>query len=553
MKNKRYFAKSVLWAVLLLNLSCVIFACFFPDTVRDFYLKILENKPKSDPRRSAILVDNYFVQLFREVLMDMGITEREQIRSTKDNQLEPTPIPKPDPKLLAEYLWALEELKAMGTPNHDYSEDKTEAITDEQLIERYIQESEKLKAVADPIYAYLKDQAWIQKRYGNVLDEDRWYREYDQPIFEAVKLAMKRVTGTDDYLEICENRIHDRTRAIKIIIVSPISSLYRGKGYSLSELYTFAIVYDNQSELLTGIPEYGMEVNGKFYGNFSHGFFTASPTEPIDIVSRPMTFPPIHDLDVMYDSFWEIVAIYSFKNDRARDLLFEIAIRPREKYDDYFLDLAAYYLSLLPSSGELLPRAKILLKEAIARVRENFPERAVRLLDKNGEVIDPWLWQSSTIYENRQYVRLPDDVLLLLRLARLIRALEFNEKIPVEDQERFDTVRREIAIDLFLLRATSSPVASIMRPRIPEISVTLRKDEKQFEIYFQEYKVPRIVYVFLWEDAGDPSPATLENPYWQERKAFWEHELAHPRLNYTDRQMEYIKEKVRENEKVKKN
>jgi len=78
------------------------------------------------------------------------------------------------------------------------------------------------------------------------------------------------------------------------------------------------------------------------------------------------------------------------------------------------------------------------------------------------------------------------------------------------------------------------------------MSATLRSGEEQFEIYFQEYvSCGWIDYEFGWQDEGNLLSVTLDNPYEEKRKAFFEHELAHPRLNYTDHQIEYIKKMAR--------
>jgi hypothetical protein len=221
------------------------------------------------------------------------------------------------------------------------------------------------------------------------------------------------------------------------------------------------------------------------------------------------------------------MAIYSFKDVRARDLLFEMATRSDDQ-PDTLADCAVGYLSLFPNSGELLPKIKNLLNEA------NVSER---LFDENGELIDSSLKQLSKFLSG---VRKSDSV---WRLLALKRSLDFNEKIPVEERERFDAFRRELAISGALTNKTSAAAT--------RIDVHLNKGNEHFEIYLMEYgrpgfELPKYTYcTFHWEDDGDRYPYTQANPLWQKRKAFYEHELAHPRPIYTENQMEYIRSKTK--------
>ena len=238
---------------------------------------------------------------------------------------------------------------------------------------------------------------------------------------------------------------------------------------------------------------------------------------------------------------WRSLAFYSFKNDLARDILFDFATAPPDGGYLQLDDWAVYYVTLFSNSGKLLPKAKNLLKEEITKELQVNPDRAKRVLNGEEEIVAPYSISYSL-------VPFPDKVpgpYYLYQLARLVRALEFNEQIPVDERERFIIVRREMALSWAVnpRYRTAKHGESVEGTVMP---ATLRKREEHFEIYFQEYRLPGIASEFLWEDAGDPSPTTLDNPYWQKRKAFFEHELAHPRLNYTALQMEYIKEKIRE-------
>jgi hypothetical protein len=137
-----------------------------------------------------------------------------------------------------------------------------------------------------------------------------------------------------------------------------------------------------------------------------------------------------------FDSSWCAAVIYSFKNDRARDILFKIITNSSDSIsifplDTSLADWAVFYLPLLPNSAELLPKIKSLLEGNIT--------------------------QEQTI-----------------RLTHLARALEFNGKIPTEERERFDTVRRELAL------SWSLGVKDDLRGKIPEAGMddrfSTRKD-----------------------------------------------------------------------------
>ena len=171
---------------------------------------------------------------------------------------------------------------------------------------------------------------------------------------------------------------------------------------------------------------------------------------------------------------WHIMAIDSFQNNQARNLLFEIGTGQNRPLANW----AAYYLSLIPNSGELLPKIKVLLKEEIAREQKDFPERAKFWLSDSGDVKDPF--RESVCIEG-QWMHCNSRI---HRLARLVRALEFNETIPVEERERFNAFRREFAITYALRRVTPGAIHST------PVSMTLPRNYKHFGTYFQEYRLP---------------------------------------------------------------
>ena len=68
------------------------------------------------------------------------------------------------------------------------------------------------------------------------------------------------------------------------------------------------------------------------------------------------------------------------------------------------------------------------------------------------------------------------------RLLTLRDSLLFNEKIPSSERERFDIVRRELAI--------SWALTSKLEARSPQAKVFLREGEEHFVEYLREYYVP---------------------------------------------------------------
>ena len=343
-------------------------------------------------------------------------------------------------------------------------------------------------------------EEYTQRAYPH---RERWEREYYQPLQEKTQKLLAEIFGIDDHLALWENNIPQTMFVFKDCLKRE-DDVQVYTAYRMNSIR--AILNERRAEILRGTRYEGTVRSNIIIGGW---------------------YRVVQHVDEQLNAVWDIMAIYSFKNDRARDLLFDIATRPTDKdlYNnrcDPLADWAVYYLSLFPNSGELLPQAKSLLKEAITGAKENYPGRAKHFLNGSDNVINPF---NVSIYVNPWI----NGNLRLLRLARLVRSLEFNEKIPVEERERFDLLRREMAISWALCNKASHIASAI------KMVGALEQGYEHFEIYFLEYEVPEIPWGVLWVNDDFLSPD------WQKRRTFWEHELAHPRPFYTERQMEYLK------------
>ena len=200
------------------------------------------------------------------------------------------------------------------------------------------------------------------------------------------------------------------------------------------------------------------------------------------------------------------------------------------------MSLSPVDLFLLSNSDKQLLNAKTLLHEEIANERKNFPNRAKLYINEKDEIIDPWT--TSQYFPGSPRVEFPCKI---LRLAQLVRALEFDAKIPNEERERFDAFRRDL-------------VDSVHRDYSPmqhanlRVSATLPEGCGYFEIYLMEYTPPwwrsGASVSIRWDISEDRVPFSLENSYWQRRKEVYDREWANPRIVYTERQMIHITKNV---------
>ena len=128
---------------------------------------------------------------------------------------------------------------------------------DDQLFEKYIQESIKLQEEFTPLCKQLLTEAIIEIDGRKITDYVRWEKEYYQPLFEKSKQAMERVTGTDDYLSMWENRIPQRLSANmakwskdKSSAEVQSTNIPYSNFTSLSTIYSLAICYERRHEIL---------------------------------------------------------------------------------------------------------------------------------------------------------------------------------------------------------------------------------------------------------------------------------------------------------------
>jgi len=466
------------------------------------------------------------------------------------------------------------------------SNDRYDFGDDEIYWQRYLSESETLSREFRSLFELLRNK----EQSGIKVD---WIKDYYDPFYEKSKNAALRITQTENLRSTFESLMlhgpyllydqHERrlfSEERMQYLYETLNFAYRvdqDRRLDILGIISLLIVTDRHKEIVQGTFYGDVEKqkklvrnrienssDGKWVGMLSvDDYLKLLQFEYPILVGTPLSPPLGHVVDKVpnpflqypttYDDSWPIMAMWTYQDDRVRDLLFEL-VAQSDKRVDSLADWAVYYLSLLQNSGELLPKTKKLLKEEIAKIQKNSPDVAKYLLDENGKVINPLQHYPGGVHPKingiywHEWITFAHNVPRLFRLAQLTRRLEFNEKIPIEERERLNIFRRELAISWSLSNKTNRGG--------PHISATLKKGDEHFEIYFREYAVPgefgilrSCSCVFHWEDDGDLCPFSFGNPLWQNRKAFYERELAHPRPIYTADQIEYIKAKVMEFEK----
>ena len=246
----------------------------------------------------------------------------------------------------------------------DEIEDDVEDYVGKEPIDIYCAESERLRKVFDARIERLSKETVFEIDGRYVVDCKNWEKEYYQPLYREVKNAMARVLGTDDYLAIWENLTLVQEIA-KINITIPYT--YRTKFYrneislDLLTIYSLAILYENRENMLKDTIYEVSEINGQYRENNS-----------IIILN---TFPPQAFATTTFDLSWHIMTVYSFKNERSRKILYEIATN---NIDDYVLvslaSFATFYLSFFYDSFDLIPPLNERLENAFDQFYNQCPE-----------------------------------------------------------------------------------------------------------------------------------------------------------------------------------
>ncbi len=446
-------------------------------------------------------------------------------------------------------LWGL------TSPSYGVAE-KQESPETDVLINNYLKEWRKLKDEFTPVYYRLKEEAINKVGELRIPDYERWDKEYYQPLYAKALQAMQRVAGTDDYLSMWEKRIpqrlmaatcdmrggEERRREFSSLRI-PYSNEAKGSmfygsefsfGMQLFMLATLAVVQERRDIILAGTKYEdsmkGEEIRESLNERERIPIFKMGITEEDNEVYKTkrreaysrlgiwFAFPPRFLQSTTFDSSWYAMAIYSFKNTRARNILFQSAcsMEPNEYWSERswnsFSSWAAYYLTFFPESKELLIKINGRLNEQIAVFQKEKPELYRSLFDESGELLDPSMKKlNRAIIKLRDQYSWPKESALekyqkyqtlagIRKLLFLKRSLDFNGKVPENERVRFETFRRESAVCWAL---TSNPTSQ--RGGFPSSEfLRLKKGEEHFKNYMKEYSIP-IEYPYfipLDEDSG---------------------------------------------------
>lgn len=457
------------------------------------------------------------------------------------------------------------------------ADDRPRPAESDALVRSYLDESQRLYDEFTPLYRRLRDEDRRLRDEAKdglkISGYERREKEYYQPLFAKSREAMRRIAGTDDYLAAWEKKVPQKIMAAmqifawdkeKVEELSATSIPYSGQigefwenpfGMQLFMLSTLAVVDERRDEILKDSVYENSEKGAKIRESARFSLSMRNPwtlggMAPDDDRRREAevrnsfqrigvwyVFPP-RSYQPTYDSSWYAMAIYSFKNERARKILFEIACSQDEQ-DRPFSDWAVYYLSLSPGAEEYLSRTQTLLKERIALFQKEEPALSKTLFNESGELADRSMEEYGKVlldsYRNLK-TKTYQSLIQIRRLLILERSLEFNEKIPENERKRFEIVRRELAISWALTRKRD--VGS------PRTTVRLKKGEEHFAIYAAEYAAPVAgTQDFCWEGQEEESLYRQER-YRNELKSFYEKELTNPRFPYTDVQKRYIRNQL---------
>ncbi|MBR4751581.1 MAG: hypothetical protein IK077_07450, partial [Thermoguttaceae bacterium] len=408
---------------------------------------------------------------------------------------------------------------------------------------------------------------------------ERWEREYYQPLFERSKQAMLRVADCDDYLSMWEKKVPQRiieateglvdkvrkTPSVPYFGVHEHGKAAYAAKMKLLTLCELSVVFQNREEIL----------KDSVYEDTEQGARIREPRianvicNPWELVGRYEAtrqicekiglwyiFPPreISEIagETTFDSSWHTMAIYSFKNDRSENILYELITDPSAEFE--LADWAVYYLALSPNSARFLPHVNKEIQERIVSFQKEFPQEGAALPDLDGATRKPYLNNFRSLFKSvkdryifvstygvpekpgenaiQKYLTLN----LIRRLLILKQSLEFNEKVPIDEKKRFEVVRREYAISWALTpKETEGP---------PVILAGIRNHEERFKIYMAEYEPPPFIgrslsrYIFYRRDADSSHP----QDQW-DAKSFYERELTRKDY-YSEVQIEYIQKQL---------
>ena len=456
----------------------------------------------------------------------------------------------------------------------------SDSEADVALFEKYLEESQKLSEEFAPVYEHLRKEGIVLINSKKVKDVERWEREYYQPLFERSKQAMLRVADCDDYLSMWEKKVPQRiieateglgdkvrkTPSVPYFGVHERGNAAYTQRVKLLTLCELAVACQNRKDLLKDTifedSQRGAQIREPRIGYICNPWVLESNNEEKRLIYEKIglwyVFPPRETFEIAgettFESSWHTMAIYSFKNERSENILYELITDPLAEFE--LADWAVYYLALSPNSARFLPRVKKEIQERIVSFQKEFPQKGSALSNLDGATRKPYLNNFRNLFESARdrYISVskyghpekPEEnavqrylaLNLIRRLLILKQSLEFNEKVPENEKERFEIVRRELAISWAL--APKYEVGG------RHGSTGLKNGEERFMIYMAEYGFPTSEG-YYWRE-GDLIDARKQ---W-DAKAFYERELARKDY-YSEVQIEYIQKQLEiidENEKA---
>ena len=381
---------------------------------------------------------------------------------------------------------------------------------------------------------------------------DDWQENYYLPLFEAVKKSALRATNCSD-----------ERSALEYLMKYPFDdsliphdqrelgdNLYSGTHYILPDIYVVALAYDQRKSIIANTIYDDPERQKKFVSSGVHvtqmeggGMSGMSPWSHSRYFGQgTVLVPPLgqrNGFSIYYEDNWACLLLYSYKDEQARDFFLEIvASVGRGGWSEYFV-------TLFPHDEEFKRKIKTKIDELADR--EKNPELSP-LFDEHGELINPFERSSRYAPQTRlksgitaeQWYTLAQANQPLFRLTRVLKGLEFNEKLSREELERFNVFRREVVISNALTSMRRGSISLSFDTK--NTFAIFGKGDERFEIYFSEYRTGFPVKLYL-EDIGRAMLVDKSHPYWKQRRAFFEQELLNP--VYTDNQRAFIRDELK--------